>query len=67
MAQDTARNGNAIGTHYKNGTVEKDHKGNGNPRRASVLARLAKRKAQRAKDAKNAKAREKRAAAKAAK
>jgi len=67
MAQDVAANGNTIGTRYKNGTVEKDHKGNGNPRRKSVLARLEKRKVQRAKDAKNAKARERRAAAKAAK
>lgn len=67
MAQDKARNGETIGTRYKNGTVEKDHRGNGNPQRPSVLARLAKRKEQRAKEAKNAKARERRAAAKASK
>jgi hypothetical protein len=67
MAQDKARNGEMIGTRYKNGTVEKDHRGNGDPRRPSVLARLEKRAETRKREAKNAKARERRAAAKAAK
>lgn len=65
MAQDKARNGETIGTRYKNGTVEKDHRGNGNPQRESVKRRLAKRAETRKREEKNAKARARRAAAKA--